>query len=407
MIARFCLYSVLKNLRFADPFLLLFLLHRGYTLTAIGAFLGAQHLFTGTLELPLGVAADRFGRRRSLALCFVCYAAAFELFPLATPGRPLALGAALLLFGLGEALRTGSHKAIMLDYLERRGERQRATEVVGLTRGYSRLSSGSAALGGGALLYVLRDYAPLFHLSAAAAVSGFFLMLTYPRELEGEQRRASRSGEARVPLRERLRKLGAYPRVAGLLVQSVLFESQVKLVRKYYLQPFLKQGLALTGLPVLGAGALAIGGVELLADVLGAVGARSSARLQRLLGGRRRALRVAYVGAMIGTLAIAASAALGSLWPGVLAAITLWLLQNARRPVFVAAFGDYMDKPQRATSLSVESLARTVTLSLLLPLCGLLADRVGLWAAFALVATLLLLGAGVPQPAQPAEQDGG
>ncbi len=403
MIVRFCLYSVLKNLRFADPFLLLFLLDRGYSLTAIGSWLGAQHLLTGLLELPLGVAADRFGRRRSLALCFLCYAGAFELFPLAAPGEPLALGAALLLFGLGEALRTGSHKAIMLDYLDQRGEADRATEVVGLTRSYSRIASGVAAIAGGVVIFAYGAYVPLFHLSAAAAVLGWLLMLGYPRSLEGEQQRAGGAHAAQPSFGERLRTLGVRPRVAGLLIQSILFESQVKLVRKYYLQPFLKQGLAAVGLPVLGAGALAIGVVELVADLLGAAGARASTRLERAGGGRPPALRLAYLGALAAAIVIAASAYLGTLWPGVIAAVFAWVLQNARRPIFVAAFGEHMDKAQRATSISLESLARTVTLSALLPICGVLADRVGLWAAFALVTGLLALGLAARQPVSAAQ----
>ena len=59
MIIRFCLYSILKNLRFADPFLVLFLLHVELSLTQIGIAPGAQHLPTGTLEVPLGANQGR------------------------------------------------------------------------------------------------------------------------------------------------------------------------------------------------------------------------------------------------------------------------------------------------------------------------------------------------------------
>jgi hypothetical protein len=54
-----------------------------------------------------------------------------------------------------------------------------------------------------------------------------------------------------------------------------------------------------------------------------------------------------------------------------------------------------MDKAQRATSLSLESLARTLVLSVLLPVCGALADAFGLWAAFLVAAGLMAVGLGL------------
>ena len=389
MLVRFRLYSVLKNLRFADPMLVLFLLDRHFSLTAIGAWLGAQHLLTTVLEFPMGVVADRFGRRSSLAASFLAYALSFVLLPMAVPGG-WALGAGLAVFGVGEALRTGSHKAIMLDWLDQRGQADQAVEVVGLTRTWSRASSGFAAMTGGVLLWATQDWSVLYGLSAVAAVLGFGLLLSYPRSLEGEQ---SRERGSRAPLRERLRRLARGG--VGLVGQSIVFESNVKLMRKFALQPFLKQGLALSGLPVVGTGALAIGAVELAGDLIGAAGARSAPRLRDTAGGIQPALRWAYRGGLAGMAVLALCSWMDwpwAIWVGVAAAVGVWALQNARRPVFVAAFGARIDKTQRATSLSLESLARTLVLSVLLPVSGALADAFGLWAAFTLAAGLMALG---------------
>ena len=389
MIARFCAYSVLKNLRFADPFLVLFLLHLGLSMAAIGSLLGGQHLLTGVLEVPLGAVADRWGRRRSLALGFLCYLASFALFASVSEVDWARLVMATGLFGLGEALRSGSHKAIILDYLEQRSESERAAEVIGLTRSFSKATSGSAALAGGFILYASGSYTWLFALSAVAAAGGFALMLSYPRSLEGEQSRAGKAmGSARALVRE--------PGVVPLVVQSTLFESQVKILLKYYLAPFLQVALAAVGLSVMAWGAVAIGAVEMLRDGLGSVASRQAVRLRTAAGGAASALRIAYLGAVLAAAALTWAAGRDALWLGVPAAVALSVLQNARRPVFVSAFDDVLDKPQRATSLSIESLARTVVVAALLPLVGSVADRVGLWAAFAALLSVLALGLLIP-----------
>ncbi len=392
MIVRFCLYSVLKNLRFADPFLILFLRHLDYSFVEIGAVLGLQHLITGLLELPFGVLADRWGRRRSLAVCFLCYAASFLLFSQLGHARQTLLISAVSLYGLAEALRTGSHKAIILDYLDRRNEGQRATHVIGLARSFSKTSSATAALAGGLILYADRAYESLFWLSAVPALGGFFLMLSYPRWLDGEaqRNRGPKRDGTRAPWRTARPRLR--PEMLPVLLESVLFESQVKMILKYYLQPFLKQGLAALGIPVLGSGAIWIGVIEFARDQLGAVSALASGRVETAIGDRQRALGLAYAVLVFSVVGIGAASHAALLWPGIALLIAMTMLQNLRRPIFVSAFNEVMDKPQRATSLSLESLARTVTVAGLLPITGWFADSYGLWSVFVVICGVLLSG---------------
>lgn len=396
MLVRFCLYSLLKNLRFADPFLVLFLLHEELSLAQVGLLLGAQHGITALLEVPLGLASDRFGRRRALAVGFATYAVSFALYGLG--GSLAVFWAAAACFGVAEALRSGSHKAIMLDWLEQRGERHRATELLSLTRTWSKSTSGLSALAGGVLLFAFASYAPLFWLSCAASLAAAVLMLSYPRALEGEQVREGGSTRRR-PLRA-LTELAQSPEVAPLVAQSTLFESQIKVMLRYYLQPLLKQVLAGLGMPVLSTGAIAIGAIEALRDGLGAAGARLGASFERRAGGATRALRVAYLCALASAVLLAACVGLGAFVPAVAIAIGLGLLQNARRPVFVAAFDQHVPGPQRATSLSVEQLLRGIAAAIMLPGAGWLADQLGLWAAFAACAAVLALGLAATPAAQ-------
>jgi len=398
MLIRFCLYSVLKNLRFADPFLLLFMLDIGYSYAQIGLLLGFGRLITALFEVPSGIAADRWGRRRALAVCFLFYSGAFVLYPYAASRDYLYrlpwLYVATVLFGLAEAFRTGSHKAIMLDWLDTNFESHRTTAIIGLTRSFSKYTSALAAFVGGLLLFYTREYDWLFYLSAISSASGFALMLTYPRELEGEQRREKDQGSSsrRLSLRQRVALMTIAPGMLYLFFQSILFESQTSLMLKYYLQPFLKEGLHNLGFLIVGTGALWVGMNELVRNSLGGLGAAFSTTLEKGAGGGARALRVAYGLCFLLSIAVCICVLGGSMLLGLAIFIILTMLQNVRRPIFLSMFNQFMDKPQRATTLSIESQSRSLLIAALLPISGWAADRYGLIAFFTITSGMLALG---------------
>ncbi|MFP4612889.1 MAG: hypothetical protein ACLFM5_05820 [Spirochaetaceae bacterium] len=56
---KFSAYGFLKNLRFVEPFLVLFLLSRGMDYLAIGSLYAVRMVAVNVLEVPSGFAADR------------------------------------------------------------------------------------------------------------------------------------------------------------------------------------------------------------------------------------------------------------------------------------------------------------------------------------------------------------
>jgi len=401
MIVRFCLYSVLKNFRFFEAFFILFLLADrpiggiGLTYTQIGLVVGYQKLLTAILEIPGGVLTDRWGRRRALVSCFGCYCVAFVLYAacgLGGWGLTLVLVyVAQTVFGIGEALRTGSHKAIMLDWLELSGGLGQATHVVSLTRFFSKTTSGLSAIAGGGLLYLTGSFVWLFAAASLPAAAGVVLMLSYPRALEGELTRSPHL-HGDVSWFGQFRNLWATSGILFLLAQSVVFESQVKLAQ-HYIQPYLKTGLGAHDITVVGgAGALLIGLYYMVQDVFGGLASICSVSLGRMFGSPMRALRIIYVVTAVVCAALVLSLFGSWLIAGVVGFVLLGALQNARRPLFIAEFNNVMDKPQRATTLSIESLARNAAYGLLAPVTGLTADNYGLPWVMVVIAAVMFAG---------------
>jgi len=145
---------------------------------------------------------------------------------------------------------------------------------------------------------------------------------------------------------------------------------------------------------VLGAGAIYVGMNEFLRDGIAGLAVRFSPVSEKKAGGPLRALKGVYVLCMVASIGLGLCALDLRHWlvPGLLLLVVLNVLQNIRRPIFVHAFNKVMDKPQRATTLSIESQARAFVLALSLPLTGWIADVFGLQIVFWV--TTFLLGAG-------------
>ena len=106
MFFRFKLYGFLKNLRFFEPFILLIFMQNGLTFLQIGVLYSVRDLSNYILEIPTGVFADAFGRRKSMVLAFSAYIASFLVFFFFVDFYIYIL--AMVLFGLGEAFRSGT-----------------------------------------------------------------------------------------------------------------------------------------------------------------------------------------------------------------------------------------------------------------------------------------------------------
>ena len=123
MLFRFSLYGFLKNQRYFEPFLVLAFREKGLSFFQIGLLIGVRELCINLMEVPTGAVADVAGRRKAMVYSHVAYAASFVLLGMAS-ALPL-LFLAMFLFGVGEAFRTGTHKAIIFDRLRQQGGRRR------------------------------------------------------------------------------------------------------------------------------------------------------------------------------------------------------------------------------------------------------------------------------------------
>ena len=115
-IRKFNLYGFLKNLKLFEPFLLYYIFISVDDYLHIGILIAIRELIIYVFEVPSGVLADKYGKKNQLILCFSFYILSFIAFFIG--GDFYVFVIAFILYGFGEAFRSGTHKAMIMDYLD-------------------------------------------------------------------------------------------------------------------------------------------------------------------------------------------------------------------------------------------------------------------------------------------------
>ena len=132
---KFCIYGFLKNLRFFDAFFILFLIEKGLSFTQIGILYAVREIFTSIFEIPSGIIADTFGRKNSLIGSFFIFIVSFYVFYISNDFWFFLI--AFILYGIGDAFRSGAHKGMIMDYLKLNDWGEQKINYYGHTRSWS------------------------------------------------------------------------------------------------------------------------------------------------------------------------------------------------------------------------------------------------------------------------------
>jgi MFS family permease len=391
---RFSLYGFLKDQVYFEPFLILALLEKGLSFFVIGLLIASREFWINVFEVPSGAVADLYGRRFAMIFSHASYVVSFMV--LAVSSTLWHLFAAMFFFALGEAFRTGTHKAMIFDWLRSRGRANERTRVYGYTRSWSKVGAAVSALIAAGLVFWTRRYSDVFWLCIIPYAANVVNFIGYPRETEAD--RAEQHERARVggsvwhALKEAWHNLSQ----RRLMMESAGFEGTFE-VAKDYLQPTIKTAaLALPLLPGLEASqrtALLVGAVYCVLNLVSSVASRQAHRLADWRGGDDAAAHSLWIAACLFYTVLAVSLFLGASGVAIAAFVLLYLAQNLWRPALVSRINACSDPALAATTLSIESQAKSFFAMALAPLLGLAADHLGLWPVGLCGATIALLAA--------------
>jgi len=375
MLFRFCLYGFLKNQQYYDPFLLLAFLQKGLSFSMIGVLIGFREVCVNLMEIPAGAIADVLGRRRSMIASFLAYIASFVVFGLCD--AVWALFAAMFLFSIGTAFRTGTHKAMIFDWLKRQDRTDERTAVYGHTRSWSKLGSAVSVVIAAVLVFWTENYSAVFLLCVVPYSLAIVSFATYPEYLDGPRHAHQHLSTVARTLMKAVGRGFRHRRLRRLLVESMGYEGLYK-SGKDYIQPVLKT--ACLAMPVMWAMdeqqrvAILVGAVYFILNLAGSVEARRADAFAKNAGGEAQAMKKLWVFELAIFLLMAVGILVGYLTVIVLSFILLSVFQNLWRPILIGRVAHHADPEQAATVLSIESQAKSLFVAVAAPLLGWAVD---------------------------------
>ncbi|HAS04871.1 MAG TPA: MFS transporter [Dehalococcoidia bacterium] len=378
MIKRFSLYGFLKNQRYFEPFIILFFLQQGLSFTQIGILIGFRELLINIIEIPSGAVADLFGRRRSMILSFISYIISFAVFGFSTDYWHFF--AAMSFFAIGEAFRTGTHKAMIFTWLRLQGRLDEKTKVYGYTRSWSKIGSVVSTILAVVFVLVTDNYSCVFFFAIVPYIMGLINFLSYPAELEGHQEKHVSVKRVLIHLWECMRSAVENVNLRRLIIESISFEGVYKAVDTY-LQPILKNIALMLPIFILWGEAqrssIIVGIVYIIIYFAAAYASRNAHRLVSFAGSEEACSRLLWKFNTVIYIALIPLLFFELYYVAVICFILLSLLQNFWYPVLLSRFDAFATEEKGATVLSIESQAKSLSTMIFAPLMGVLVDYIG------------------------------
>jgi MFS family permease len=309
------------------------------------------------LEAPTGAVADRFGRRVSLASSGFVMAAAALVYA-SVPNITVFL-AGEILFAVAMTLSSGADEALVYDTLAALGRTGETTRVMARLEAWKLGGLLGGAVAGALVASRLGVRAPLLLQPIPALAAGLVaLSLAEPPGAE----RGRRPAPYLKVFREGVRHLAQSRVLRSLALDMSANAAVVWLVVWLYQAQLGRAGLPLGAFGLV-HGAMTLAQIALLSRV---------STVERLVGGRRRLMRLT---ALVPPLCLVGLAATANPAASIGLSIVAAALGFTRLPLFSAVVNRDVPSERRATVLSAISALRALAVAVLYPLFGFLVDR--------------------------------
>jgi MFS family permease len=389
-IIKFKLYGFFKNLKFFEPFLLIFLLANNLSLLQIGLLISIREIIVNILEIPSGIIADYYGKKNELYFCFLFYIISFIFFFLTNSFSMAAI--AMVFYGLGDAFRTGSHKALIYNYLDLKNWTQYKTFVYGRTRGASLFGSSLSSLLAIVFILNIPSLNYIFLASIIPYLLDFALIVSYPNNIDSKMHVRGKTN-IKDALHSMFQSILKRKKLRSLTLSNGMFEASIVSI-KDYVQPILQTTiLSSTVIAAYNMDAnkvltIILGITYAIIYLVGSIGSRGTYKLIKYKS-RQRLLNIMYLALIV--LLIALSFTIKSPYLVILLFLLIYLIRDSRKPIFIDIIDDNMDKTERATIFSINSQIKSGFTIILAPLMGFVADKYGLAYSLITLSFILLI----------------
>lgn len=387
-VKKFAFYGFFKNLKFFEPYLLIYFLNNQLDFFQIGILLSIKEVIVYIFEVPSGIIADYYGKKNELMWCFVFYIISFFIFFISK--NFVLMIFAMIFFGLGKAFRSGTHKAMIYQWLEKNDIFHQKARVYGYTRSYSKIGSAiSSFMAIGIILYA-KDYHLIFLFSIIPYIIDFLLIMSYPSYLNQKEESVLSIKKMWQLAIKQIKSIFGNHHLNFMIINSSVYNGVFKMI-KDYIQPILGIFL-LASLPKLSIGnekEIYLGILYGIFAIFSSYVSRKSYVIKEKFTSKKVLNRsFALLSGLFLLIAVAIKYEVVVII--ILSYFYLYISKNFRKPLFVDYCGDHMKREERATAMSVNSQLESTTVILFSPILGFVVDQFGIATMFVLLGIIIL-----------------
>jgi len=371
-IIKFQLYGFLKNLKFFEPFLWVYFLSTGINYVQIGLLIAVKEIVIYVFEVPSGVFADRYGKKTELVICFIFYILSFIIFFF---GRDFyVFMAAMLLFGLGEAFRSGTHKAMIMSYLDKNNVKESKSKIYGRTRSFSLIGSTVSSLIAIVFIFIFPSLSWLFLIAIIPYILDLLLILSYPNYLNERVDDTFSFKGFMIQNYKSIKYVFKDRKVLKLLIGSSSYNAGFKSI-KDYIQPIILSVslgvLIFSDLSLEENTTIYIGVIYSLLYIISAFASLNAYRFSNKYS-IDKVMGIMWL--LSGLSLIVLSIFISNIIVISIVFILIYVFLNIRKPLMIEKIGDATKDNKRASVLSIESQFTSLIIAFFAPMLGLIAD---------------------------------
>lgn len=365
------IHVFIVNLNMQSAIWVLYFIYCGMSLAQVGLLEGIYHATSIICEIPSGAMADLLGRKRSIILSRICIMISCIIMLFFKSFWFFALS--FIIQAVGNNFNSGSEEALVYDSMKYVGEEEKYRHVYGRINFIIEMAGAISTVMGG----VLTEYSYFWSYAACTFIAAAALIpVLFMQEAPNMQEAESRLSQS-VPEMVKQHFITSWHILKSDLriFKVILYYSVIEAaytVFSFYGQQYYAE---------LGYNKIEISIIFLFASGAACLGAVLSEKLYEKLQDRLTLLASIVIGAAL------ISYRLENVFVSIAFFTIASFFNTTLYPVQSEALNRLIPSEQRATLISVDSMFFSVSMIILFPLMGLLADWWGLGSIF--------LGAGI------------
>lgn len=368
---KFYATSFLKNQTYFTPVLIVFLQAQSLSMSEIFLVFTIGSIVSLLMEIPTGIFADFYGKKRSTILSKFMIFVSFLVFGFSQTFWMFVI--AQILFELGNSFRTGTETAYVFDYLDQTEGAPSYTEVKGKQKFWARTGEAIATAAGGVIAAQM-GFRWVFFIAAVPAFANFVIALLW-EEIK-ERRQGLKMKESLMHAKQSFCRLCESRGLLRITVNIALFTGVLAALSKF-IQPYMvNAGIAVQWFGFIYSASL----------ILTAIAVRYSYLLENRFG-RLKTMNALTLMAVVPPLII------GFKFMSVVGVLLFFLVviaENIRSPVANHIFHGFVRSRERATLGSIMSLFKSLGKSIIMPIAGYISGAFSLYVATFVLGVMLL-----------------